>query len=110
MTAQILPGASRGMAIAALMFVLVLLATFTIAQSLVTEDVVRETPVVLDGAVLAVEQVGQTIIVGGNFTRVEETRNGRVVDQAALFTYDADTGAFNTDFLPILSNLSLIHI
>ena len=92
------------MAIAALMFVLVLLATFTIAQSLVTEDVVRETPVVLDGAVLAVEQVGQTIIVGGNFTRVEETRNGRVVDQAALFTYDADTGAFNTDFLPILSN------
>ena len=95
---------TKGAAIAASVFLFVLLATLAVAQALVTEDVVRDAPVVLNGDVLAVEQVGQTIIVGGNFTQVEATRNGTVIDQPALFTYDADTGVFNTDFRPILSN------
>ena len=72
--------------------------------AIVGEDVVRDTPIVLDGEVLAIDQVGQTIVVGGSFTQVQTGRGGPVVDQAGLFTYDAETGAFNDDFRPILSN------
>ena len=76
-------------------------------QAVVGEDVVRDTPIVLDGEVLALDQVGQTIIVGGSFTRVQTERGGLVVEQPGLFAYDAVTGEFKDDFRPVLSNNDL---
>ena len=73
-------------------------------QAIVGEEVVRETPIVLDGEVLAIDQVGETIVVGGSFTQVQTERGGLVVEQPGLFAYDAATGEFKDDFRPIFSN------
>lgn len=75
-----------------------------VAQAIVPERPERDTPIVLDGDVLSVDQVGQTILVGGNFTQVQTFRGGPVVSQPGLFAYDADTGVFNADFRPIITN------
>lgn len=65
-------------------------------------DIRRDLPIAVDGEVWAVEQVGNSIVVGGNFTQVQTSRNGPVVDQAAIYAYDIDTGEFNADFRPLL--------
>jgi len=72
--------------------------------AIVGEDVERDTPIVLDGEVIAIDQVGDTVIVGGTFTQVQTSRGGPVVDQPGLFAYDALTGAFDDDFRPVFSS------
>lgn len=76
----------------------------TWCYAIVAEEPRLDTPIVLDGDVLTVDQVGETIIVGGNFTQVQTERDGEVVDQVGLFAYDALTGEFNENFRPILTN------
>ena len=80
----------------------------TVAGALVPETVRRDLPIVLDGEVWDVVQVGNTIVVGGNFTQVQTTRDGPIVDQAAIFAYDADTGRFLEDFRPTLISFNNI--
>ena len=82
-----------------------------ILQAIVTEDPRRDLPIVLDGEVWAVEQVGNAIVVGGNFTQVQTERNGPVVNQAAIFAYDIDSGRFLEDFRPVLrSDSGLVEV
>ena len=77
-----------------------LLAFPQVASAIVTEEVRNDLPIALDGEVWAVEQVGNFVFVGGNFTQVQVSRDGPIVDQATLFAYDIDTGVFVDSFRP----------
>lgn len=72
------------------------------AEAAVTQEVRLDTPIALDGQVWAVEQVGNAVVVGGNFTRVQVERGGEIVNQAGLYAYDLDSGQFLADFRPTL--------
>ena len=74
-----------------------------VAGALVPQQPRLDTPIVLNGEVWAVEQVGNAIVVGGNFTQIQTTRNGPVINQAGLFAYDMDSGILLDHFLPTLS-------
>ncbi len=60
-----------------------------------------DTPRVLDGAVLDMAQVGDTIIVAGDFTTVS-TGTGLPIVQSFLMAYDVNTGEFNQNFRPVV--------
>lgn len=92
-------------AVLALLVVASLLTTMAgRADAVVTEEVRTDTPIVLDGEVWDVEQVGNTIVVAGNFTRVQTSRNGPTVTQRGIFAYDLDSGRFLDHFRPVLAN------
>lgn len=78
-------------------------ASQQIANAIVTEEVRLDIPIALDGEVWAVEQVGNSVVVGGNFTQVQTERDGPIVDQAGIFAYDLDSGRFIESFRPILA-------
>ena len=73
-----------------------------IASAVVTENPRRDLPIALDGEVWAVEQVGDFVVVGGNFTQVQISRDGPIVDQAAIYAYHIDSGTFLDSFRPII--------
>jgi len=52
-----------------------------------------------DGAVLAIAQVGNQIVLGGSFTSVTP-RGGSPIARRHLVAFDAVTGAINTAFSP----------
>lgn len=80
------------------------------ATHLATADVpggtvVRTTPVagtphVLDGRVYAVTRVGNTIILGGSFTRVRNESSTTEIVRNGLVALDANTGQVSTTFNP----------
>ena len=70
---------------------------------LVPELARRDLPVTVDGRVRAHAQVGDRIFVGGDFTQVS-LPDGTIVDQAYIYAYDINTGAFDTNFRPVLNN------
>ena len=70
--------------------------------AIVPEQPRLDTPIVLDGEVWTTEQVGNAIVVGGNFTQIQTERDGPVIDQAGIFAYDLDSGILLEDFLPTL--------
>jgi len=82
--------------------ILAIVIPAAIAEAIVPELPRRDLPIVLDGEVWDVEQVGSTIVVAGNFTQVQTRRDGPIVNQAAIYAYDADSGQFVDDFRPIL--------
>lgn len=57
------------------------------------------TPDVNDGAVLAIAQVGNQIVLGGSFTSVTP-RGGAPVARQHLVAFDATTGVINSAFAP----------
>ncbi len=63
----------------------------------------RNLPVTIGGRVQAHAQVGNRIFVGGDFTQVR-LQDGTVVNQPFLFAYDINSGAFDTNFRPVLNN------
>ncbi len=58
-------------------------------------------PQILDGDVYAVEQIGNWIVSGGDFTQIELS-DGTIVDQPYLVAFDIDTGELVTSFAPVL--------
>lgn len=70
---------------------------------LVPELARRELPVTVDGRVRAHAQVGNRIFVGGDFTQVS-LPDGTIIDQAYIYAYDINTGAFDPNFRPVLNN------
>ena len=58
------------------------------------------TPHALDGDVKAITQVGSTMVVGGNFTRVSSADGATVVNQPYVFAFDAVTGDLKQEFNP----------
>ncbi|POH60676.1 PKD domain-containing protein [Arthrobacter glacialis] len=67
--------------------------------------VVRSTPVnytpnVLDGTVFSIAQVGNTIVLGGQFTQVQASTGGAVLSRNNIVAFNKDTGAISTTFVP----------
>lgn len=94
-------------------FVLLASVIFTgslVAGAIVPETPRLDTPIVLDGEVWDVQQVGNAVVVGGNFTQIQTVRNGPVINQAGLFAYDMDSGILLEDFLPTLSANNAVEI
>ncbi len=67
---------------------------------LVPERVRTDTPRILDGVVVDMEQLGNRIIVAGDFTQVEPQAGQAAVGQKYLFAYDLETGAFDSAWNP----------
>ena len=77
--------------------------TASAAAGLVPDAVRTDLPVVVDGVVTDIEQVGNRIVVAGTFTQVQPTAGAAPIDQAYIYAYDIDTGAFDANFRPTLN-------
>jgi hypothetical protein len=77
-------------------------ANADISQSaIVSENPVDNTPNVLDGTVRAVAVVGNKVVVGGNFEKVQEAGSGKpTIARHNLFSYDLTSGKVDTAFVP----------
>ncbi len=60
------------------------------------------TPWVLDGKVWAIAKVGNRIVVGGDFTKVQNAGGGTTYARSNLFAFDPVTGAVDPAFAPQL--------
>src|SRR5699024_12136459 len=58
------------------------------------------TPAVLNGKVLSITQVGNTMVAGGSFTSVSQTFGGATLDHQRILAFDASTGAIRASFKP----------
>ncbi len=67
---------------------------------LVSETAAAGTPHVLDGRVLSVVQVGNTVILGGTFTRARNDSSATELTRRGLLAFDATTGQISTTFVP----------
>ena len=68
--------------------------------TLVKSVPVSGTPHVLDGRVLSVVQVGNTLILGGQFTQTRNNSSTTVVARSNLVAFDATTKQISTTFAP----------
>ncbi|WP_232828266.1 PKD domain-containing protein [Kribbella monticola] len=66
----------------------------------VSADPANFTPNVLNGAVKAILQVGNTILIGGTFTQIQAATGGPILTRNNLAAFDAATGAISTSFVP----------
>ncbi|QKW36283.1 delta-60 repeat domain-containing protein [Actinomadura sp. NAK00032] len=67
----------------------------------VGENPVDNTPHVLDGTVRGVAVIGDKVIVGGNFSKIQNAATGSpIIEQSHLFAYDKTTGLIEEDFRP----------
>lgn len=67
---------------------------------IVDDDPVGFTPHVMDGAVYAMARVGDTVLVGGSFTRVRNAGSATDIARTNLFAFNAFTGQVSTTFVP----------
>lgn len=67
---------------------------------IVDDDPVSFTPHVMDGDVFTMARVGNTIVVGGTFTRVRNAGSSTDLPRRNLFAFDAFTGQVSTTFAP----------
>ncbi|BCJ70597.1 hypothetical protein CS0771_01410 [Catellatospora sp. IY07-71] len=72
----------------------------------VSEDPADWTPHILDGEVHALAVVGETVVVGGDFTKVADSTLEQEYDRAHLFAFDLRTGAV-LDFAPVIDGMVL---
>lgn len=77
----------------------------TAQSSVVSENPADYTPNVLDGRVNAVKQVGNAIVIGGDFTQIQAATGGPILARHNLAAFDATTGAISTTFTPNPSNV-----
>jgi len=70
----------------------------------VSDDPVDNTPHVVDGTVYAIAEVGNLVVVGGNFDEVREDGSGTIQNVNNIFAYDPDTGEVDPGFKPNLDN------
>jgi len=77
-------------------------AADTAAPAVVSANPVDFTPQVQDGTVYALALVGQTVVVGGDFTMVADAGEHTYYRRAGLFAYDLNTGAIS-GFAPQLN-------
>ncbi|SIO90460.1 delta-60 repeat domain-containing protein [Nocardiopsis sp. JB363] len=69
-------------------------------QGVVGESPVGWTPHVLDGSVKDILQVGDTVVVAGEFGRVSEADGSGTRDRRNLFAFRQGSGEILTDFAP----------
>jgi PKD repeat protein len=78
-------------------------AVSTPQDRIVSADPANWTPHVLDGHVNSVAQIGDTIYLGGEFTRVRENESTTELDRTHLMAFDATDGRI-LDFAPVLDD------
>ncbi len=61
------------------------------------------TPMIEDGQVNAILQVGTKVIVGGTFTQVRRANTSAFLTRNYLFAFDMNTGVIDPNFVPILN-------
>lgn len=76
------------------------LALDTPAGQLVRQNAAPGTPHVLDGRVLAIAQVGDTMLLGGTFTLARNDGSTTELTRSRLLAFNATTGEISTTFLP----------
>ncbi|MGH9246805.1 MAG: PKD domain-containing protein [Acidimicrobiales bacterium] len=69
-------------------------------DGIVGANPVNWTPHALDGDVKAITEVGSTVVVGGNFTRIAPADSSSEIQQRSVFAFDAGTGNLRTAFDP----------
>jgi PKD repeat protein len=74
-------------------------------RTVVSETPAANTPNVLDGAVRAVGQIGDTVYLGGNFTQVAQPGSTNGSSRPFLVAFDAATGQLRGGFTPALDGL-----
>jgi hypothetical protein len=97
----------RAVLISALLFPLVAgvipAAAVNVPHSVVVSaNPVDFTPHVVSGQVNAIVQIGNRVIVGGEFTQVQQTPSGTAITRNNIFGFNATTGAIDTGFAPNL--------
>ncbi|MEP7089827.1 MAG: PKD domain-containing protein [Nocardioidaceae bacterium] len=73
--------------------------TAALSGKIVSEEPARTTPNILDGTVYSITQVGNTIVVGGQFSQVENANSTTVITRNNVFAFDATSGQV-TPFAP----------
>ena len=71
---------------------------------IVSDDPANFTPHILNGTVYSVVQVGDMIVVGGNFTQVRSATSSAVMTRNRVFAFNATTGVISTSFNPNPNN------
>ncbi len=66
----------------------------------VSDEPGKNAPNILDGTVYSITQVGNTIVVGGQFTQVQNYNTSAVLTRNNVFAFDATTGKISTTFAP----------
>ncbi|MFD1847298.1 PKD domain-containing protein, partial [Arthrobacter flavus] len=69
-------------------------------SSVVRSTPVNYTPHVLDGIVFSVAEVGNTIVLGGSFTRVQASAGGPVLTRNGVVAFNKNNGQISTGFAP----------
>lgn len=67
---------------------------------IVSDDPSGFTPNILNGTVYSIVQVGDTVVVGGSFTQVQNANSGTTLTRNRVFAFNATTGAISTTFVP----------
>ena len=94
---------SAGIAVATVV-VLISASNAAVQQSVVTNAVPSTaTPNIQDGSPYAITRVGTRMIVGGNFTTVENRGSTTVLSRPNILAFDATTGTVDTAFLPTIN-------
>ncbi len=73
--------------------------------AVVSADPANFTPNVMNGKVKAIAQVGNTIVLGGQFTSVQSANGATTYNRTNLVAFDATTGAVSTGFAPVPSGI-----
>lgn len=60
------------------------------------------TPSAVDGSVQSIVQIGNTVIMGGDFTQVQAAGSTTALNRPDILAFNATTGALSTTFLPQL--------
>jgi len=71
-------------------------------SAVVSDNPVDWTPNVLDGTVYAIAVVGDEVVAGGNFTRVQAANGGTTYSRPGIFAFSLGTGRISTSFAPSL--------
>lgn len=75
-------------------------ASTLVHDRLVSANPANYTPQILDGQVLAIVEVGDRIILGGDFTQVQNNPDGAVLTRNYILAFDKHTGVVDDGFVP----------
>ena len=78
-------------------------ATTVRQDKVVSDNPVNWTPHALDKSVKAIVQVGDTVVSGGDFTRVADRDVTSEISQPNVFAFNATTGDLSTGFRPAIT-------
>jgi hypothetical protein len=91
--------------ISAVMMLVPTAAAVNVPHSVVvSSDPANTTPHVLDGQVMAIAQIGDTVYVGGQFSQVQRAGTTQVLARNNIFAFSAASGVISTSFVPVVDN------